>query len=229
MAIVVKMNKRYVDDINMAIQATPVGMRYKDGKTYVDERSVAEDEGVTNDERTMTLVKQIGNDIHPSIQLEVDYPSKYQDRELPILDLKVWIETKEKETEKRGEKTSVIMYEFYSKSMASKAVINATSALNWSTKRTVPTQEVLRVLLNCSRTLPWERVVENVNEMVLRMQYSGYSKKFRYEVVDSALKAYIYIERKLIKKEKDRYTGPKSGERKNETRKRLGGNAVGTN
>jgi hypothetical protein len=29
-----------------------------------------------------------------------------------------------------------------------------------------------------------------VQEMVLRMQYSGYSKKFRYEVVDSALKAY---------------------------------------
>ena len=32
--------------------------------------------------------------------------------------------------------------------------------------------------------------MENVNEMVLRMQYSGYSKTFRYEVVDSALKAY---------------------------------------
>lgn len=37
--------------------------------------------------------------------------------------------------------------------------------------------------------LLWEQVVENVNEMVLRMQYSGCSKKFRYEVVDSALKA----------------------------------------
>ena len=143
MVIIVKMNKRYVDDINMPIQATPVGMRYKDGKTYVDERSVAEYEGVSNDGRTMTSVKQIRNNIHPSIQLEVDYPSKHQDRKLPILDLKVWIETKEKETEKRHEKTSVITYEFYSKSMASKAVINARSAVNWSTKRTVLTQEVL--------------------------------------------------------------------------------------
>ena len=33
-------------------------------------------------------------------------------------------------------------------------------------------------------------MVENVNEMVLRMQYSGYSEKFRYEVVILALKAY---------------------------------------
>ena len=32
--------------------------------------------------------------------------------------------------------------------------------------------------------------MENVNEMVLRMQYSGYSEKFRYGVVDSAVKAY---------------------------------------
>ena len=78
------------------------------------------------------------------------------------------------------------MYEFYSNEMTSKAVINARSAFSWSTKRTVLTREVLRVLLNCSKLLPWERVVENVNEMVLRMQYSGY----RYEVDNSALKAY---------------------------------------
>lgn len=32
--------------------------------------------------------------------------------------------------------------------------------------------------------------MENVNEMVLRTQHSGHSKKFRYEVVDSAFKAY---------------------------------------
>ena len=82
------------------------------------------------------------------------------------------------------------MYEFYSNEMTSKAVINARSAFSWSTKRTVLTREVLRVLLNCSKLLPWERVVENVNEMVLRMQYSGYSEKFRYKVVNSALKAY---------------------------------------
>ena len=92
--------------------------------------------------------------------------------------------------EGRYEKASMIMYAFHSKSMPSKAVINARSTLNWNTKRTVLTQEVLRVLLNCSRLLPWERVVENVNEMILRIQHSGYSKKFWHEVVDSALNAY---------------------------------------
>ena len=32
--------------------------------------------------------------------------------------------------------------------------------------------------------------MEKVEEMVLGMQYLGYNKKFRYEVVDSAIKAY---------------------------------------
>jgi len=77
MSIVVRMNKRYVDDINLAVQATPPGIRYKNGQTYVDESSVTENGRVSSDERTMAFIKQVGNDIHPSIQLEVDYPSKH--------------------------------------------------------------------------------------------------------------------------------------------------------
>ena len=110
MSVVVRMNKRYVDDINFAVQATPPGMRYKNGHTYVDESSVTEDGRVSSDERTMALIKQVGKDIHPSIQLEVDYPSKRQDGKLPILDLKVWVESREKKTEGQVGKVSVIMY-----------------------------------------------------------------------------------------------------------------------
>ena len=72
MSIVVRINKRYVDDINLAVEATPPGMKYKNGQTYVDESSVTEDGRVSSDERTMAFIKQVGNDIHPSIQLEVD-------------------------------------------------------------------------------------------------------------------------------------------------------------
>ena len=102
MNIAARMNKRYVDDINLAVQATPPGTRYRNVETYEDESAVAEDERVSNDERTMLLNKQIGNDIHSSIQLEVDYPSKHQDQKLPILDLKVWLETREKEIENQN-------------------------------------------------------------------------------------------------------------------------------
>ena len=83
-----------------------------------------------------------------------------------------------------------MVYEFYAKEIASKALINARSAMSASVKRTVLSQAILRGLLNCSPLLPWASVVGKVEEMVLRMPYSGHSKKFRYEVVDSADKAY---------------------------------------
>ena len=74
MSIFQKMNERYVDEINMPVQAAPGGSRNKNGQILKDETAVEEDE------RTMTLVKHIGDDIHPSIKLEVDYPSKHQER-----------------------------------------------------------------------------------------------------------------------------------------------------
>ena len=37
----------------------------------------------------MERIKRIGNEIHKSIPLEDDYPFKYSDRKVPILDVKV--------------------------------------------------------------------------------------------------------------------------------------------
>ena len=142
------MYKRYVDDINMVISATQPGMRYKNKKLYLSRNAICEDQGIGADKRTMLLIQDIGNDIHPSIQLEVDFPSNHEDGKMPILDLKVWIE--------KHEAHAMIMHEFYSKEVSSKNVINAKSAIPWSTKRTVLTQEILRVLLNCSKRLPWD-------------------------------------------------------------------------
>jgi len=60
-------------------------------------------------------------------------------------------------------------------------------------KRTILTQQVLRVLLNCSGDLLWEEKATHVNEMMRKVQFSGYNKKFRYEIVNSAMKAYNKI------------------------------------
>ena len=50
--------------------------------------------------------------------------------------------------------------------------------------------EVLRILLNYKGELPREAIVAHVNHMMLRLQHSGYDRKFREEVVRSALAAY---------------------------------------
>ena len=68
-------------------------MRYKDGEVFVDDRLVTEDKARIADERTMMIVKEIGDVIPPSIRLDVDYPSKHQDNKIPALDMKVWVET----------------------------------------------------------------------------------------------------------------------------------------
>ena len=60
------------------------------------------------------------------------------------------------------------MYEFYSKGVAFKAVINASKIyFKLKYQENILTHEVQKVLLNFSKLLPWKRVVENVNEMVL--------------------------------------------------------------
>ena len=49
----------------------------------------------------------IANDIHSSIQLEIDVPSNHNDGKMPILDLKVWLE------EDVSNRKCQIMHEFY--------------------------------------------------------------------------------------------------------------------
>ena len=65
-----KLHKRYVDDINiLAEDNTEEGMR---------------------DEEAMKLIQTEANSIHPSIQTTIDYKSNYNDKKLPMLDLKIW-------------------------------------------------------------------------------------------------------------------------------------------
>ena len=48
---------------------------------------------------------------------------------------------------------------------------------------------MLRILLNSRGELPREAIVAHVNHMMLRLQYSGYDRKFREEVMRTALAA----------------------------------------
>ena len=85
-----RMYKRYVDDINVIVNATRPGLKFVEsvGRVVLDESVVEQERAVKADKRCMTLVQKIGNSIHPSIELEVDFPSKHDDDKLPILDLK---------------------------------------------------------------------------------------------------------------------------------------------
>ena len=173
----VMMYKRLVDDINMVLRR----------------RYGGDDQGVEPlDKRNMDFVQEVANEVLSSIQVTTEYPSKNVNRKMPILDLNVWMET---QFDQVIHEVSVnILHEYYSKEVSSKAVIDARSAVPWKMKRTVLTQEVIRILRNCSRRLPWIEVCKHVEGFSMRMQFSGYTEMFRAQVVKSALCAKMVIE-----------------------------------
>ena len=176
--------KRYVDDINSALKGNIRGKRYVNGELVYSEEKMEEDKDKEQNALMMELVRRIDNEIRRSIQLEVDYPSKYQDNKFPILDLKVWLQKRILDGRRR------IMYEYYEKEISSKWMIHAEAALAMQTKRTIITQQLLRVLLNCSQDLPWEHKAEKANQMMMKIQYSGYGKEFRHDIAKSAINTF---------------------------------------
>ena len=141
-----------------------------------------EDEGIKDDERTMKLKQSIANTIHPSIRVTIDFPSNHEEGKVPMLDIKMCIE--------QVNCIHRLICEHYEKKMATKMVIHAKSAIPMQVKRTVLTQEMLRILLHCSTYLPWITVQHHLSNFTLRMQYSGYDQSFRYDVTKSAINAY---------------------------------------
>ena len=167
------MYKRYVEDINVIVGAVEPGAKIAGGMLTIDEEFKAQDSHRNKDEMCMELSKEVGNRIHNSIQ--IDYPSINEDNLMPILDRKVWIDMKIVIMNGKGCTVNVVLCEFYAKEVSSKMVLSSRSALPMKVKRTVLTQEVLRVLLNCNPEIPWERTVDHVHNMMRRMQYSGYT------------------------------------------------------
>ena len=179
----IRLYERYTYDINAGLLAVEEGVRYRNGVKVITVESLKEDEGCAADRRTFEFIKEVANTIHPSIQVKIDFPSKNADGKVPILDLKVW-------TDVEGQQKKKIIHEHYVKDVANKLVIEEKSAMSYKNKRTILTQMCLRVLLNNSDHLPEQRKKERVEFFLRRMQASGYNRKFRYEVLKSAISAY---------------------------------------
>ena len=184
----VKMHQRYVDDTNIIAKQTPVGAGYDGEQMTINEATIAEDETIPPDKRTMRLIQTVASYIHPSIRLTIDYPTKHRNGKVPMLDVNMWIMDV-------GDEKKVV-YEHYEKPMTTKSVMHAKSAVSMQVKRTVLSQEVLRILLHCSRYVTWENVSTHINNFLKKMQYSGYNQNFRYNVVNSALNAMKIIREK---------------------------------
>ena len=126
LGIKVLLYKRYVDDINMIIEYLEGSLEYEGGRIVEKERT-EESGGEKKDQMMFKIVKDIGNEIHQSIQLTTDTPSENTDGKVPILDLKCWV------GEGRDGKIR-ILYEHYMKSMASRLLVHRQSAMSIQSK-----------------------------------------------------------------------------------------------
>ena len=125
----------------------------------------------------MNLLNSIANGVDPMISFTCDFPKKHPENKIPILDLSV----------KLGKKFDV-EHEFYEKPSKNSRVILASSAISWPQKRTIMTQEALRRLRNTNTG----EVAQNfhLTNFMAKLKSSGYSEKFRHEIILSAKSAF---------------------------------------
>ena len=98
---------------------------------------------------------------------------------MPVLDLKVYFN-----------QDGIILHEFYEKPTKNNFVILADSALSWQSKRTILTQEALRIIRNTSVKLDSEVLNGHLSRFMLKLKDSGYPSKFRSEIIQSAKNAF---------------------------------------
>ena len=138
-----------------------------------------------DDEATIEKIRRIGESIHQSIKLTKETPSEHEDKKLPVLDLKTWVEKVEIE----GEEKHQILHEFYMKEVSSRAVIHRNAALSMKNKRTILTQECIRVIRNCHSLIGEQKRAEHLTYYMKRLQVAGYDKSFRAQILRTALAA----------------------------------------
>ena len=187
-------------------------MWYKDDVNFVID--VNDDEVIAarryeRDRSVMERVKKIADGIHPSIQVDVDggYNHIQEGGRLPILDLEVWIG--DGVDGKRR-----ILHSHYMKDVSSRLVMAERSAHGKNTKRNVMINEISRILRNCSVHIPWNEIARKVSYFVRRMEYCGYDRAFRYNVVRVALSRYKEVLSRLERGERIFAQGDSARKRK---------------
>ena len=83
--------------------------------------------------------------------------------------------------------------------MASKQSLLMNSALPAKVKRTVQSQEVVKILRNCHPQLPWTRKAEHLTHFMQRLRASGYPHHYRAQILRSGITGF----RKKQKVEQD--------------------------
>ena len=113
------------------------------------------------------------------IVLTVDTPTSNDSGWMPILDLQVRVVN------------DIVEYKFYKKAVTTPYLILSRSALPTKIKWASLVQEGVRRLLNTRRQLDWDTIKADIlTEFSWALKISGYSEKFRLDVIQDAIVTY---------------------------------------
>ena len=177
----INLYSRFKDDIFICAQSVEKGTKLENGKLIIDLQKKKDDEQENDDFLTMEILRQVADDIDPMLKFTIDIPSLHENGKLAVLDLNINLNKTE---------DNRIDYEYYEKPTKNCKVLLANSAINSQAKRTILTQECLRVIRNTKIELGENTRNKHLTNFMLKMKNSGYSKKYRIEILDSALKAF---------------------------------------
>ena len=182
--------ERFKDDITIVAEALERGSKLMGDKIIKDEEKKKLDSLKEDEEISMEIIQEVAESIDDIVKFTVDLPSKHENGKIAILDIEAKINKDE------GNR---IEYEFYEKPSKNKRVILENSALPFKQKRTILTQECLRRLRNTMVDLGEETRNKHLDNYMLKLKNSGYSIKFRTDILDSALNAF----EKIMKDDKE--------------------------
>ena len=182
LGLVPEIYTRFKDDIQIVNETLEKGTKIKEGRLVIDNEKKELDTNKNGDQITIEVIQEVANSIDPIIKLTVETPSNFEDRKLPVLDVKVGINENNR-----------IDFEFYEKPTRNPRVILMDSALSHAQKRTILTQECLRRLRNTKVEMGPEVQKKHLDKFMMKLKNSGYDQKFRTEILDSALKAFEKI------------------------------------
>ena len=170
-----------LDDITVVIEAIEKGLRLEHGKLVMDSKKLEIDRNKPDAEVTMEEIVNVAESVEGLLKFTYDIPNNHESGKIPVLDVAVKINQIE------GNR---IDFEHYEKPTKNKRVILYDAALPSKQKRTILTQECLRRLRNTKVELGKETQNKHLNNFMLDMKNSGYSVKYRTEILNSALLAF---------------------------------------
>ena len=182
LSLAILLYMRYVEDINCVARSIKSTMKFDPITQKMYDEDPDSDPNVLKTEADMMdLLRQIADSVTKMIKWEADWPDKHSDIQIPVLDLKIFIDRQD-----RGE---LIKHRFYQKPVKNKSLVSANSGMLHRIVFATLVEEDSRRLCNTSPSLLEEEQKDLIREFNawLWLMKAEHKETFRMKVTKAAI------------------------------------------